>query len=125
MGLRRAKRLKHIKSRANVVKEGKEDVLINLPPECCPCVAFLANVPHLQHALSETHYTLKNKEVYWLAKNCGYPVAEASQVLSTRRVSWIGPLHKSLRGDCIIINFSTPGWAGFTLDRAPRPLQFD
>ncbi|XP_078523547.1 uncharacterized protein LOC144792420 [Lissotriton helveticus] len=95
---------------------------INLPPDCAPYVAVLTNVPPIDdfsaQSHGESHDSLKNKTVAWLSKNCGFPTKYSDQILSTRRVNWIGPSDKTTSGDCIVVNFKHPQHVATVLLRA-------
>ncbi|KAJ1126934.1 hypothetical protein NDU88_005340 [Pleurodeles waltl] len=84
------------------------DIRPSRPPECTPHIIILENVPRLPRGTSESHNSLLNKIAHRLRKQSGWPQALCEEILTTRRVVWVGPTPKASNGDYIILNFKSP-----------------
>ncbi|XP_078502433.1 uncharacterized protein LOC144756507 [Lissotriton helveticus] len=80
---------------------------VNLPPEATPFVAILVNVPKLKEGEVEQHDTLLRHVKKWCNANCTGESNIADNILSSRRVNWVGTSKKKALGDCVIVNFKS------------------
>ncbi|KAJ1189580.1 hypothetical protein NDU88_006324 [Pleurodeles waltl] len=75
------------------------DIRPSIPPECTPYIIILENVPRLPRGRSESHNSLLNKVAHWLRKQSGWPQILCEEIVTTRRVAWVGPTPKASHWD--------------------------
>ena len=82
--------------------------VFNLPPEACPSVAILNNIPSLTSNVIESTGQLKNEVFHWLTNYSDFNIANYNEILLVRYVATIDPSPKLYKGDCIVVNFRHP-----------------
>lgn len=97
----------------------KSGVRLDLPLAACPYVIVLVNVPELKANQQESTEQLIHKAQHWLFNRTGDNFNLNKHIIVARRVNWVGRAPKTLKGDCIIINFVNHYMVGDLLSMLP------